>query len=501
MIESHLPILIPLAFLSFALIIPLSALIREEFSYWAAVLGSLLAAGLSWYGILEVAGPEPFRYFMAGWAPPIGIEFVYDGLSAFLLLIINTMAALVLIHSRKVYPAEFPHKQMPFYTVSMLLMLGFNGMVLTGDLFTLFVFLEIASLSGYALIAIGGRAAPFAAFRYLIIGTVGGSFYLLGLAFLYNVTGTLNMVDMHGLLPSIASSPSIVTGLLLMIVGIGLKAAIFPMHGWLPDSYTFASSTSTALIAPIGTKVAAYVLIRILFYVFGVKQIDAAVPVTSILAILAAAGIVYGSVMAIGQYEIKRMLAYSSVSQIGYIVLGFSMASPMAFVGAILHIANHAVMKGALFLVSANLRIKEGHSDLRKLNHTYASKYPWTMTAFTLGAISMIGLPPLAGFFSKWYLALGTIETENWFFLIVLLVSSLLNAVYFFRIIERVYLKNPRETEDQQAHKIPVREHNPFLIAPTIVLALGLLVLGLLNLPVVEYIQSFMPAGAVEAMR
>ncbi len=504
MIEAHLPILIALVFLSFALIIPLGALLKEELSHGVAVLGGILATALSWVGLIHFAGANAVRYPMAGWMPPIGIEFVYDQLSALILVVINTMATLVLIHSRKIYPSEFPHKQMPFYTVCMLLMLGFNGMVLTGDLFTLFVFLEIASLSGYALIAIGGRAAPIAAFRYLIIGTVGGSFYLLGLGFLYNVSGTLNMMDMAGLLTGIATQPSVVTGLLLMIVGIGLKAAIFPMHGWLPDSYTFASSTSTALIAPIGTKVAVYILIRILLYVFGLDNIDAVAPVTTILSILAAAGILYGSIMAIGQFEIKRMLAYSSVSQIGYIVLGITMASPMAFIGAILHIINHAVMKGALFLVAGNLRIKEGHTDLRRLDHTYAKKYPWSMAAFTMGAISMIGLPPLAGFFSKWYLVLGTIETSNWFFLIVLLISSLLNAVYFFRILEKVYLKNPRETEGQQVladEKVSMREYSPSLIAPMMILALSLLALGLGNVAIVEYISGFVPATILEAAR
>ena len=496
MIEAHLPILIALVFLSFALIIPLSALIKEEMSYLAAVVAGLLATSLSVFGLIHIAGGDSIRYAMAGWPPPIGIEFVYDKLSALMLAVVNTMATVVLMHSRKIYPSEFPHKQMPFYTVCMLLLLGFNGMVLTGDLFTLFVFLEISSLSGYALIAIGGRAAPFAAFRYLIIGTVGGSFYLLGLGFLYNVTGTLNMMDMAGLLPAVATQPAIVTGLLLIIVGMGLKAAIFPMHGWLPDSYTFASSTSTALIAPIGTKVAVYVLIRILLYVFGLESMNAVVPVSIILSLLAAAGIIYGSIMAIGQFEIKRMLAYSSVSQIGYIVLGLAMASPMAFVGAILHIVNHAVMKGTLFLVAGNLRVREGHTDLRKLDHTYTKKYPWSMAAFTLGAISMIGLPPLAGFFSKWYLVLGTIETENWFFLIILLISSLLNAVYFFRILERVYLKNPRQTEDQQVQAnqtVSLREHSPYLIIPTMVLGLSLLALGLGNVFLVDYISDFIP--------
>ncbi|MCB1165954.1 MAG: hypothetical protein KDK37_00860 [Leptospiraceae bacterium] len=486
----HLPIIIPLIFLAAALILPLAALIKEELSQPLASLFALIVAGLSIYGFLFVIPDGPIRYFMADWKPPIGIEFVYDGLSAFLLAVINSVAVVVLIHSRRVYPREFPHKQMPFYTVCMLLLFGFNGMVLTGDMFTLFVFLEISSLASYALIAIGGRPAPFAAFRYLIIGTVGGSLYLLGLGFLYNVAGTLNMIDFQGIMPRVATQPAIITGVLLMIVGIGLKAALFPMHGWLPDAYTHASSTSTALIAPIGTKVAAYVVIRLVLFVFGVDNVNAVIPVTTILSMLAAAGIIYGSIMAIGQWEQKRMLAYSSVSQIGYIFMGFTMGSPIAFVGALLHILYHAIMKAGLFLVSANIRLKAGHSDIRQFDHTFHRKYPWTMAAFTLCAVSMIGLPPMAGFFSKWYLAIGSLETGQILFLVVLLASSLLNAVYFFRIIEKVYLKNPgREDGDS---RIPSQE-SASLAWPALGLAVLLLVFGLGNVWLVDYIQKIIP--------
>ncbi|MFO8088933.1 MAG: proton-conducting transporter membrane subunit, partial [Desulfatiglandaceae bacterium] len=283
MTDYQLPVLIPFTYLAFAVLIPLVGMWKRKLSHPMAVTASGLAAALSLYGFVTYVKGGPIHHTFGGWQPPIGIEFVYDGLSAFFLLVINIVAFLVLLHSKYVATREFRGKRMPFYSVTMLLMLGFNGIVSTGDLFNLYVFLEISSLSSYGLIAIGNRHAPFAAFRYLVVGTIGGSMYLLGLGFLYISTGTLNIIDMAAMLPHLAGRPPVLTGLVLMTVGIGIKAALFPMHGWLPDAYTFASSTSSALIAPTGTKVGAYILIRVLVYLFGFESMDAVFKVSSVI--------------------------------------------------------------------------------------------------------------------------------------------------------------------------------------------------------------------------
>ncbi len=498
MIGSDIPALIPITFLAFAILIPLLGLWKRHLSYYWAVLGAAIATAFSALGFYNyVTGTETIRYFFGGWEPPIGIEFVYDGLSGFIVLVINAIALFVLIHSRMIGKTEFPGKVTGYYSVAMLLMLGFNGMVLTGDLFNLYVFLEISSLASYALIGIGEKRAPYAAFRYLIIGTVGGSLYLLGVGFLYTITGTLNIIDMTAMLPEVISNSAVITALVLMVAGIGVKAALFPLHGWLPDSYTYASSTSSALIAPIGTKVAAYVLLRVVLYLFGVDIIDTAIPITEIIGALAGIGILYGSIMAIAQSELKKMLAYSSVSQIGYIIMGISLANPFGFIGAVLHVLNHALMKACLFLVAGNLRLKEGHSDITKFDESYRKKYPWTMLAFTTAALSMVGLPPLAGFFSKWYLALGTIENGSWLLLAVILLSSLLNAVYFFRILEKVYLRNPESDEDKAGILSSLRsnEVKPSMLWTTSVIAVGILAVGLLNAFIVSAIVTMFPAG------
>lgn len=498
MIGSDIPALIPVTFLTFAILIPLLGLWKRHLSYYWAVLGAAIATALSALGFYNyLAGAGTIRYFFGGWKPPIGIEFMYDGLSGFIVLVINAIALFVLIHSRFIGKKEFPGKVTGYYSVTMLLMLGFNGMVLTGDLFNLYVFLEISSLASYALIGIGEKRASYAAFRYLIIGTVGGSLYLLGVGFLYTITGTLNISDMTAMLPEVISNSAVITALVLMVTGIGIKAALFPLHGWLPDSYTYASSTSSALIAPIGTKVAAYVLLRVILYLFGIEIIDTAIPVTEIVGVLAGIGILYGSVMAIAQSNLKRMLAYSSISQIGYVIMGISLANPFGFIGAVLHVLNHALMKACLFLVSGNLRLKEGHTDITKFDESYRKKYPWTMIAFTTAALSMVGLPPLAGFFSKWYLALGTIENSNWLLLSVILISSLLNAVYFFRILEKIYLRNPEATDEKAGiiSSLTSNEVKPSMLWTTSVIALGILAVGLLNAFIVSAIVTMFPVG------
>ncbi|OPL15936.1 MAG: NADH/ubiquinone/plastoquinone (complex I) [delta proteobacterium MLS_D] len=497
------PVLIPVIYMAACMLISLTRLRYRWLAYPMALAATVLASATALGILYHVTRHGSFNYYFGGWVPPIGIEYVIDPLSAFVLTVINIVAGLVLYHSLNVNRLELGRKVVPYYAVAMLLMLGLNGIVLTGDFFNLFVFLEISSLASYGLIAVGERGSAFAAFRYLILGTVGASFYLLGLGFLHLNTGSLNMADLAAIIPNLefGKDPAIVIALVMMTVGICIKMAIFPLHGWLPDAYTLAPSTSSALIAPIGTKVASYILIRTLFFVYGVDLVTEGIPVTTILGWLSAIGIIYGSILAIAQSELKRMLAYSSIAQIGYIGLGISMANPLGFIGAVLHVLNHAFMKACLFLVAANLRTQVGHSDISRFDDSYRVKMPWTMAAFTTAAISMVGLPPLAGFFSKWYLALATIENSQWVFLAVILISSLLNAVYFFRVIEKVYMKSPSGVaDDAGAGNDPAQfgsgEPTSSMVIPVLVFAAALLLIGIFNaLIVTTLIQPMMPPG------
>ncbi len=498
MIGHQSPVLIPLTFLLSALLAPLLGHINRSLAHATAVVGSAIALGVSIIGLEHVLAHGPISYHLAGWMPPVGIEFVLDSLSAFLCVLFSGITLLVMVFSWRSVANEISVREISFYTLAMLHLFGLCGMVMTGDLFNMYVFLEIGALSGYALVAIGDRRAPVAAFRYLTLGTAGAAFFLLGVTLIYISIGTLNMADASRILPLVHNSTPVILGMVFILVGVGLKMALFPMHAWLPDAYTYASSSATALIAPVGTKVAAYILLRIMFFVADPDYIRNDIHLSHVVGYLGAVGIIWGSVMAICQKEMKRMLAYSSVAQMGYIALGIGLASPLGYIGAILHIVNHACMKACLFLVSGNLRLRLGHSSIPKLDHSLSRSMPWTSAAFSVAAVSMIGLPPTAGFFSKWYLALGSIEQSNWIFLVVLLLSSLMNAVYFFRIMERMYLKPKSASRAEDYESMPQiasfrrKEAPASMLVPTLILACGLLVLGIMNAWLITHVIQFM---------
>jgi multicomponent Na+:H+ antiporter subunit D len=490
MIAAHFPILVILTFFFAALAMPLAGLIHRRMPWILAVLASGLAIGLSLFSLARVLQDGPVRYEVGGWPPPIGIELVADPLSTFLTFVLTLIASVVLVHSREPVETELAGREMAFYAQAMLLLGGFVGMVATGDLFNLYVFLEISSLAGYALLGSAGPRSAAATFRYLLLGTIGASFYLLGLGFLFAQTGSLNMQDVESILAVTGLDPITTLALVFILVGIGIKMALVPLHQWLPDVYTSAPASSTALVAPLGTKVAAYVVIRLLYDVFPSEPLLAHVRALDLLAVLGAVGVLWGSIMAIPQDNLKRMLAYSSVAQIGYIALGIGLGTAYGFIGAILHILNHACMKACLFLVSANLEAHGKGLEISSFDGTLRRELPLTSAGFTLAALSMIGLPPTAGFFSKWYLLLGSYQESRWIFVVVILSSSLLNAVYFFRVIERMYLGGPDAT-----HAPVARLGSTWLTAPVVALAVGLVALGLANVLIVnQLIRPMLPA-------
>ncbi|MCY3756957.1 MAG: proton-conducting transporter membrane subunit, partial [Acidobacteria bacterium] len=308
MIEANLPLLVPLSLLIPALLIPLIGLRVPGAAYplaLAAVLASIPIAG---FGLFRVIAGGPLSYTLGGWEAPIGIELVLDPLASFLTLVVTVVSCLVLIHARQVASVEHPDKRIPYYSLVLLLLAGFCGILSTGDLFNLYVFLEISSLAGYGLVAIGDKRSPVAAYRYLILGSVGTGFYLLGIGFIYVMSGSLNMADLARILPHILDQPTVLAGLILTVTGIGLKMALFPLHFWLPDAYSSASSATSALLAPLGTKVGAYILIRVLFFVFDPAEVEQRVPIASAIAWLSAGGVLYGSIMALAQQELQRIL-------------------------------------------------------------------------------------------------------------------------------------------------------------------------------------------------
>jgi multicomponent Na+:H+ antiporter subunit D len=486
---------------------------RKSLAYPLFVISLAASTVYSILGLARVIQHGAIRYALGGWVPPIGIEYVLDPLSGFVAVVICVVGFLVALYAGSSVASELPGRDAYFYGTASLLLAGLLGMVVTGDLFNLYVFLEISSLTAYALLASGEKRAPMATFRYLLLGTAAASFYLLGIGILYSQTGTLNMADLASRMGGITLLQSTKVAAVLIVTGLGLKMALFPLHMWLPDVYTYAPSAVTGLIAPLMTKVSAYALIRLLFFVLGVDFIRDSLGITSWIAWASAAGIIFGSVLAIAQTDLKRMLAYSSVSQVAYIGLGIGLGNALGFIGAVLHILNHALMKACLFLVAGSIRHRFGPIPIPGFIGL-GRVMPFTMGAFAVAALSMVGLPPTAGFFSKWYLVLGAVDAGQWIFVAVILVSSLLNAVYFFRVLERSYLnRGGEEIVDRGAPQPafegggvdshPPEQNRPRwkeaplgMLAATIILALFVLLAGIANALIVDNIlRPALPTG------
>lgn len=483
---SQVPVLIPATLILTALVALLAGLRSQRLGYAVTLGGAVIAFLLALAGLHSVVTEgEALRYAMGNWLPPIGIEFVLDHLAAYITTLVAFMGVVVLVFAPRSVEREIQGREGFAWPAIALLLAGLTGMCLTGDIFNLYVFLEIAALSAYALLAVGERGAPVAALRYLLIGAVGGGFYLVGVAFLYFSAGTLNMADLYVRLPELVENPAVISAAAFMVIGLGTKMALFPMHFWLPDVYTKAPSAVVALIAPIMTKVSAYAIIRLFLHVFPPGFFTEALPIATAIGWLSAAGIIFGSVLAIAQQDIRRMLAYSSVGQIAYVGLGIGLANPIGMIGGLLHILNHALMKGLLFLVAGAVRYQTGETRIPRLAGM-GRRMPWTMAAFTVGALAMVGIPPTAGFFSKWYLLLGSLEAGNGWWFGVIVLSSLLSAVYFFRVIEMIYREAPVEVEMAVAPAAPIGEPPASMLVPILILAVGILVAGVFNVLIVN---------------
>ena len=426
------------------LMAPLVSLLRGSALPWAlSCVVSWLMLAIAAYLLGQVQTHGALSYAIGGWAAPWGIEYRLDGLNALVQLLVAAVAAVVLPFARLSAGREINSEQQSgFYAAVLLLIAGLMGITATGDAFNVFVFLEISSLATYTLIALGrDRRSLISAFRYLIMGTIGASFFLIGVGLLYALTGTLNMADLAQRLPAVADTRTAHTAVAFLVVGISLKLALFPLHLWLPTAYTYAPSAVTALLAATATKVAAYVLIRFLYTIFGVNFSFGELPLTQILLLLSVFGMLIASAVAIRQTDVKAVLAYSSIAQIGYIVLGLALASTLGLTAALLHLFNHALMKGALFMALACIAWRFGNTRVEQFRGL-GRDMPWTMGAFVIGGLSLIGVPLTAGFISKWYLVLAALEQGWWWLVLAILVSSLMAAVYIWRIVEIAYFQH-----------------------------------------------------------
>ena len=393
------------------------------------------------------------NYWIGGWKPPWGIAYRVDHLNAVILVLVSFLGLVAAVYARRSIEKELPEKVPLFWCLYLLLFTGLLGIVITGDLFNLFVLLEVASLSGYALVAVGHGKATVAGFRYLVIGTIGASFYLLGIGYLYIITGSLNMADLQVLLHPLYASRATRAAFVFIFIGLGIKIALFPMHAWQPDVYTYAPSAVTVIISTAVAKTFIYALIRIVFSVFTIDFITGFLPVFNIICWIAALAVLAGSIFAIAQQNLKRMLAYSSVANVGYIVLAVGLVpwTSLGLTPAVMHIINHAIMKGCMFMAACAFIHQLGLRDVRHLTGV-GRQMPFSCLALMLSALAMIGMPPGAGFISKWYLIQAALEAGRYLFVAVIFVSTLLMIVYFLRVVEIMYI---RVEEKKTADNLP----------------------------------------------
>lgn len=454
---------------------PLTVLLRRRsVAFGVALAASWAAFVISILLWMQVAQSGTISYAIGSWPAPWGIEYRVDRLNSFVLVLVSGIAALVLPYSRASIEAEVsPQQHYLFYTMFVLCLTGLLGITITGDAFNIFVFLEVSSLSTYVLIALGrDRRALFAGYQYLLMGSIGATFLVIGIGLLYLMTGTLNLDDMGQRIASVQGTRPILAALAFITVGVSLKLALFPLHQWLPNAYTFAPSAVSAFLAATATKVAVYVLLRFYFTVFGESAVFAKLPMEEMMLLLALAGMFAASTLAIFQTDLKRLFAYSSVAQIGYIILGMSFDSVSGLTASIVHLFNHGVTKGAIFMLLGCVTLGMGGTSLARI-HGLGKRMPLTSFGIVVGGLSLMGVPGTAGFISKWYLLLAALEKGQWWLVFAIVLSSLLAAAYVWRFVEAAYFREPRKDTENVAAM-------PWLMSiPTAILVIAIVYFGL----------------------
>ncbi|MGB3455800.1 MAG: monovalent cation/H+ antiporter subunit D family protein [Litorimonas sp.] len=475
---------------AFAVILPLlmaavmALLPKGRWLAWTVTLAVVTAVAVAAMTVLQTqVSLGAFIYEMGGWEPPYGISLRIDALNAPILLLIAAMAVLAVVYGEPAVRAEVSERRgPPFYAALLLCIAGLMGMVVTGDAFNVFVFLEVSSISTYTLVAMGAnrdRRALSAAFNYLILGSIGATFYVIGVGFLYAETGTLNMEDMARILANLEGGSRVAqVAFGFIVVGLGLKLAMFPLHTWLPGAYAYSPTVVTAFLASTATKAALYLLYRFCFTVFDPGFDYVAVVLTYVVTGLAVTGMIFASLQAFFQTDARRTLAFSSVAQVGYMLLGIGLISVAGLAGSYLHLINHAVVKGGLFFALGAMWYRFGItriSDMAGISKTM----PITTAAFTILAFSLIGVPFTAGFVSKVALAEAAAEQGWWWAVAVIMVTSIIALFYMGRMMMVAYFNPPPESCLRADGRVERREAPLLMLVPMVGLAIASILIGL----------------------
>lgn len=470
-LATHYPVLqvvIPM------LLAPLTMLMPSRLLAWLIATATSLCAFAIAIAITQlVLAGDVGAYPLGGWPAPFGIELRVDALSALLLLLISGASSAALLAGYQSLAQDIDAQRANLFFAAWLLALaGLCGIVVAGDAFNIFVFMEISSLASYILVAASSdrRALP-AVFKYLVMGTIGATFYLIGVGLLYIMTGTLNLADLTARIPEVTNQTPIFMAAGFISVGLALKAAIFPLHAWLPNTYSFAPHAVTAFLAACSTKVALYVFLRVDFFVFQGALSGHGAQFAGYLMPMAVAGILFGSAIAIREPLVKRLFAWSSVAQVGYIALGASLLSHTGLSAALLHMFNHALAKGAIFLAIIVLAMRAGGVSIEHLKGL-GRQHPVLGIAFTIAGLSLIGIPGTAGFISKWFLIQAILEHPQWSLplLIIVLASSLMAVVYVAKVAESLFFQHA----ETQRQPLPLMPMTIVVIASAANIAFGL---------------------------
>ncbi|KAA5804515.1 monovalent cation/H+ antiporter subunit D family protein [Alkalicaulis satelles] len=467
-----------------------AAMIKNGRVAWAIAVLSVLASLVLAAEIFLATRADGaiISYAMGGWEPPFGIEYRIDALNAALLLLLGSTGFLALMFAGPSVADEIARgKRSLFYSAFLICFAGLSGVASTGDAFNLFVFLEISSIATYAIIAMGwrnDRQALTASFNYLVMGTIGATFFVIGVGFIYMTTGTLNMADQAQAIAAMNGNRAVEVGFAFILVGIGLKAALFPLHQWLPNAYAYAPNFVTTFLATTATKVAFYVIIRYSYDVFSVHTGFVSNAMIWVITPLAIAGMLVASTQALFQNNVRRLFAYSSVAQVGYMMLGLGMATSLGLAAGMLHLINHAMMKGALFMALGAFALSYGIRRIEDFKGL-GQAMPVTSAAFTVGALSLVGVPFTVGFISKFYLIQAALDAGWWWAVAAILISSVIAVFYVYRILVAIWVTPQGETDKGAPRRVPLA-----IAVPLGVLALANLVFGVYADPIVSIARA-----------
>lgn len=466
----HAPILAIVIPLFSAFFTPLVGLLAEKFRVKRArewfTIGAMLAEFAIVVSMLpKVWGGEVLVYELGGWRPPWGINLAVDGLSMLVAMIIAAIGLLVAVYSFIYMERDTGLDQ--YYTLFLLIMAGMMGVALTGDIFNFYVFFEIMCISSYALVAFRrGWDAIEASIKYMIVSSLGTSLILLGIALLYGQAGSLNIADLIQRLGGIAREKLIIP-LALFVAGLGIKVAMVPLHMWQPDAYQAAPSSVAALFSGATGTVGIYAMVRVVYMLFQT------VGVGMMLAAFGLVSMILGALMALVQRDLKRLLAYSGISQLGYILLGIGLGTALGIQGGLFHMLNNAIYKTMLFMVAGALIYRVGTTNMDELGGLW-NNMPVTATTFMVGALAISGVPPLNGFASKWAIYIAGIEAGRPVFTIIALIISALTLAYFLKAFNSIFLgQRPKRLRE-------VKEIPPLMILPLMILAVLCVGLGVL---------------------